>query len=631
MWRRRVITLGVLAFAAVLVPRAPGVRAAISVREAHSCGALAPVNGAGPACTHGADPAPPGVDASVPQPLRSSEPMFTTAEATGAAPPPCYGNGTDGKRVQAMYVHPADKADRSSDVIPLIRQWAADVDHVFASSAAEVGGVRHVRFVTRADCSIDVGSATVSARGDDTIENTIAELTSKGFNRPDRKYLVWMDSTVLCGIASFYLDDRADSSNLNNGNSTVPGTVARIDSGCWGLASRGQSVESHELVHTLGGVQPTAPHATQLGHCYDESDRMCYDDGSPGFKAVATCPPDQEAFLDCGHDDYFHPAPASSSYLATHWNTARSEFLGTSVPAPPPTNKVTRVAGDDRVATAVASSRNAWSKGASATGVTVANDRSFADALTGVPLAARVGGPLLLTSRDALDRRVADEIRRVLKPGSTVYVLGGSAALADGTVKAIAALGFHVTRVAGANRFETAAMIAEQLKAPQVILEATGTTFADALAAGAAAAQIGAAVLLTDGATQSVATARYLAMHPTLDRYALGGPAASADPAARPLAGADRFATAVLVAKQFFARPSVVGLASGSKFPDALSGGANIAAHAGPMLLATPGAPLPQQLIDYLRDMTIDHAMLYGGQGALSDQVAIAVERLAES
>jgi len=32
---------------------------------------------------------------------------------------------------------------------------------------------------------------------------------------------------------------------------------------------------------------------------------------------------------DCGRDDYYNPAPAADSYLATHWNTYDSAFMAT--------------------------------------------------------------------------------------------------------------------------------------------------------------------------------------------------------------------------------------------------------------------------------------------------------------
>ena len=98
----------------------------------------------------------------------------------------------------------------------------------------------------------------LSPSGDDDLEHTIAELQAQGYNRTDRKYVVWMDANELCGISSYYEDDRSDLHNFNNGNETAPSTVSRIDNGCWGLGSEGESIEAHELMHALGSVMPTA-------------------------------------------------------------------------------------------------------------------------------------------------------------------------------------------------------------------------------------------------------------------------------------------------------------------------------------------------------------------------------------
>ncbi|MBV8159447.1 MAG: hypothetical protein JO265_00840 [Acidimicrobiia bacterium] len=254
---------------------------------------------------------------------------------SGSPAPPCYGDGSTGDRVQAIYAHPATVADRYSQLVPSIQQWAADVDAVFVRSAAETGGVRHVRFVTDSSCNISVIDVQLSSTGADSMANTVQELQQQGYTRSDRKYLVWMDATVYCGIAQVYDDDTLASTNLSNGASSVPGEVARVDSGCWGLSSSNQSVEAHELMHTLGGVQTSAPHATKYNHCWDEYDRMCYDDGS-GAVMQQMCPPSHENTFDCSHDDYFSTNPAAGSYLATHWNTANSSFLSSADGSPAP-------------------------------------------------------------------------------------------------------------------------------------------------------------------------------------------------------------------------------------------------------------------------------------------------------
>jgi len=293
-----------------------------------NCGSLYPVlvQMTTVGCTHGPDPFP----------GQSSQPEPAVAADLSKPRVPCYGDGESGPRVQAIYAYPADKPDRYTEVAPNIAVWAAQMDQVFDDSAQQTGGVRHVRFVTDPNCNLVIQKVQLTSTGDDTFGNTMTELRAMGMDSPDRRYLVWMDSTVLCGIAGYYLDDQAGSTNANDGN--MPGSIARVDSGCWGLADEGQSVEAHELLHTLGGVQPTAPNATPLGHCTDGADRMCYDDGS-GLQQRVVCPAQNQAFLDCQHNDYFSTNPEPGSYLATHWDTADSAFLATTDPptvAPPP-------------------------------------------------------------------------------------------------------------------------------------------------------------------------------------------------------------------------------------------------------------------------------------------------------
>lgn len=262
-----------------------------------------------------------------------SSPSAAAATA-GASPLPCIGTGTDGNRVQAIYAHPADVADRYDTVAPTIRDAAAQVDQVFMDSAAETGGSRRVRWVTDTSCNLVIERVQLSASGDDSINNTQAELQALGFNRTDRKYLIWMDSNIYCGIGTILGDDQPGQANLNNSGPSY----SRVDSPCWDLST---PIEAHELMHNLGGVQPGAPHATRSWHCSDDFDRMCYQDDA-SVVMTYPCPTSHERLFDCNHDDYFSTTPAPGSYLAGHWNTAGSSFLiDPNAPPPPPTSTTT--------------------------------------------------------------------------------------------------------------------------------------------------------------------------------------------------------------------------------------------------------------------------------------------------
>lgn len=247
---------------------------------------------------------------------------FTAAGSSVA----CVGDGASDNRVQAIYARASDVPDRFGSVVGLIRQYAGDADYQINLSAAQSGVGRRVRFTTDS-CELSVASATLSPAGDDTFTAMRAELQAKGFNRSDRKYLVWMDASVgICGLGELFADDRATTGNYNNGGPSY----ARVDAPCWGYA------EAHELLHTFGAVQDSAPHSTGAGHCIDENDTMCYSDTS-GSAMASACPSLPSWQVDCSLDDYFNAAPATGAYLATHWNVAYSSFLeGAPAPPPPP-------------------------------------------------------------------------------------------------------------------------------------------------------------------------------------------------------------------------------------------------------------------------------------------------------
>lgn len=107
--------------------------------------------------------------------------------------------------------------------------------------------MRHLRWVTDSGCLLVVYQVVLTPTGDVSIGNTRRELTALGYNRTDRKYLVWGDDTRYCGISYTIYDDSSGSTNRAN----VGPTVSRIDSGCWGSCS---PVEAHEITHALGGV-----------------------------------------------------------------------------------------------------------------------------------------------------------------------------------------------------------------------------------------------------------------------------------------------------------------------------------------------------------------------------------------
>jgi hypothetical protein len=297
-----------------------------------------------------------------------------------------------------------------------------------------------------------------------------------------------------------------------------------------------------------------------------------------------------------------------------------ADFVVSSPPGQP--DPVIRLAGNDRVRTAVETSRDIFPDG-SAGAVVLARSDGFADALPGTPLATSVGGPLLLTGQSSLDSATLDEIDRVLGGSGFVYLLGGTGAISDAVRNALELAGYDVERLAGADRYETAIRIANEIH-PNTIFVATGLAHHDGLAAGAAASsfdgdRVGAVLLTADG-TMPAVTQDYLARHRSLPRYAVGSAAATADPTAVSIAGTSPADTSRLLAERFFPAPIHVSFASTSSPIDALSGGPHAAAFGAPLLFTGTDA-VPISVFNYLRSVKSSAVIgfVYGGTGVISE------------
>lgn len=196
---------------------------------------------------------------------------------------------------------------------------------------------------------------------------------------------------------------------------------------------------------------------------------------------------------------------------------------------------VVRIAGATRYGTSAAvAEKIADLPGGEASTVLVARGDDFPDGLALGPLAYAKGFPVLLTSPRELPRETADELG-LLAP-TDAYVAGSEAAVSAAVFGQIDALAGKTERVAGANRYATAAAIAN-LGASEGWVSfgslgvATGLAFPDALCGGAVCGSDNGVLLLTATSSLPADTAGAITSHKSeIGAVTIfGGPSAVSD------------------------------------------------------------------------------------------------------
>lgn len=287
---------------------------------------------------------------------------------------------------------------------------------------------------------------------------------------------------------------------------------------------------------------------------------------------------------------------------------------------------VSRIEGPNRYGTAAKISAN-YEPGVDT--VYVATGLTYPDALAGAARAGAEDVPVLLVKPDAVPAATKFELDR-LEAGNVV-VFGGPEAVNDDVLET---LGEYtegtVTRVAGIDRYETAAQISADIEpGVDTVYVATGEEFADALTGAARAGSVDSPVLLTKAERLPHVTADELERLSPTTIVVLGGPEAISEEVADQLAaygeverkaGIDRYETAAEIAADYPEGVDNVFIATGREFPDALTGAA-LAGHLdSPVLLVRPDN-LPADTLAELRRLKAEQIQILGGRVAISQGV----------
>lgn len=329
----------------------------------------------------------------------------------------------------------------------------------------------------------------------------------------------------------------------------------------------------------------------------------------------------------------------------TYWfrvqavDIARNASLQSVVTSAVAEDSVVPVAGDDRFMTAVRASATTWDRSDT---VVLATGNDFADALGASSLAGAYDAPVLLTRANSLPPAVAAELERL---GATRIILVGGTGVISRSLETSLSAKFTVERIAGRDRYETSARIAEKVVSKLGdeysgrIFVASALSHADALSIAPYAFRTQTPILLVDRQPRPVITDAVREIGAT-SAVVVGGEGVVPESVSGALGvpfirlwGSDRFETSAAVARHAvganWGTPALIGIATGATFPDALAGGPALGRSNGLLLLTKPDA-LPAPISGVLSEWSGENRRIhiFGGPAAVSDAVRGEIRNL---
>ena len=288
-----------------------------------------------------------------------------------------------------------------------------------------------------------------------------------------------------------------------------------------------------------------------------------------------------------------------------------------------------RLAGSNRYETSAKISQKYFS---SADTVILASGKNNADALVSASFANAHKAPILLTNKDTTDESVLNEISRL--KAKNIIIVGGSSSVSYKVEGDMRSKGYNVRRISGNDRYETSAIIAQEVKdltgASKAIL-INGAKDADALTVSSLATSQGLPVFMTkSGDLEAHAKSKLNSWN--LDKiYVVGGRNSISDYTMNQvkakiktrLSGQDRFKTALAIADESYPDTNKVMFANGYNAIDALSAGAVTARAKMPIILINRTS-VPSSIKNRL-DGKLSQSVILGGENTIVSSIVDAL------
>ena len=275
----------------------------------------------------------------------------------------------------------------------------------------------------------------------------------------------------------------------------------------------------------------------------------------------------------------------------------------------------TRVAGSDRIQTSVEVSKKYYNK---ADTVIVANYEQFADSLSASALSKQLKAPILLVKKDQLDSVITQEIKRL--GAKNVIVIGGEKSV-DKIKDSLSQ--YNVRTIAGANRYETSAKIAQEvikLTGTKKAVIASGEVFADALTVAPLANKNNMPILLVQPNNIPKATQEVLKQIEEV--IIVGGEKTISKevenklPNPTRIAGANRYETAKKIYEYGFKDRKEVNIANGIVPADSLV----IGSIDCPILLAEANE-IPEATKQAFKESKFEKVNVFGGENSINESI----------